>query len=249
MSPTLGRSAVLGVLVLLLLGCGGGDRDELVVSAATSLKRPLTEYGRAFEGAAVRLSFAGSDELAAQIRRGVRPDVYAAADTKLPDQLAEEGLVETPVTFATNRLVIAVPRDSTVMQLEDLAEPGVKLAIGSESVPVGAYTREVLGRAPDEVAAMIETNVRSEEPDVKGIVGKLTQGAVDAGFVYRTDVGAAAGDLRAISLPAGLDPAVAYAAGVVEGPGEGEAARAFVEGLRSGACSRALARAGFGPAP
>ena len=31
-------------------------------------------------------------------------------------------------------------------------------------------------------------NVRSEEPDVKGVVGKLTQGAADAGFVYLTDV-------------------------------------------------------------
>ena len=33
--------------------------------------------------------------------------------------------------------------------------------------------------------------MRSNEPDVKGIVGKLTQGAADAGFVYVTDVNAA----------------------------------------------------------
>ena len=41
--------------------------------------------------------FAGSDELAAQIRKGVKPDVFAAANTKLPDQLFDEGLVEKPV--------------------------------------------------------------------------------------------------------------------------------------------------------
>ena len=39
----------------------------------------------------MRLSFAGSDELAAQIQQGAQPDVYAAANTKLPDQLHAEG--------------------------------------------------------------------------------------------------------------------------------------------------------------
>ena len=37
-----------------------------------------------------------SDELAAQIRQGVRPDVYAAANTTLPDQLHQEGRVGQP---------------------------------------------------------------------------------------------------------------------------------------------------------
>ena len=45
--------------------------------------------------------------------------------------------------------------------------------------------------------------MRSNEPDVKGIVGKLTQGAVDAGFVYVTDVNATNGQLQAMELPAG----------------------------------------------
>ena len=56
------------------------------------------------------MSFAGSDELAAQIRQGVRPDVYAAANTTLPDQLHKEGLVGKPTVIATNTLVVAVPR-------------------------------------------------------------------------------------------------------------------------------------------
>ena len=96
----------------------------------------------------MRLSFAGSDELAAQIRQGVKPDVYAAANTKLPDELNEEGLLSKPVEFATNELVLAVPqglRDRSTSTTS--TEPGVKLAIGSESVPIGSYTREVLAAA------------------------------------------------------------------------------------------------------
>ena len=63
--------------------------------------------------------------------------------------------------------------------------------MGAESVPVGAYTRKVLDGLPAEQREAILANVRSNEPDVAGVVGKVAQGAVDAGFVYVTDVEAA----------------------------------------------------------
>ena len=89
----------------------------------------------------------------------------------------------------------------------------------------------------------------SNEPDVKGIIGKLSQRAVDAGFVYATDVNATGGALSAIELPPELSAEGAYSAGVVEGADQPDHARAFVAGLRRGACSEALERAGFGPPP
>jgi molybdate transport system substrate-binding protein len=211
------------------------------------MKDPLTACSKEFEGADVMLSFAGSDELAAQIRQGVKPDVFASANTKLPDQLADLGLVEVPVPFATNTLVLAVPKgESKVGSLTDLGDPGVRIAIGSESVPIGAYTRKVLAKLDPAERKAILTNVRSNEPDVKGIVGKLTQRAVDAGFVYRTDVAAAPDRLRAIELPDQLQPEVAYAAAVVRGADHPDAGGRYLEGLRSGACAEALQRAGFG---
>jgi molybdate transport system substrate-binding protein len=206
----------------------------------------LNDCSRDFDGAEVRLSFGGSDELAAQIRQGVRPDVYAAANTRLPDELHQEGLLSKPVEFATNELVIAVPRDSGVREIADLRRPGTKLVIGSESVPIGSYTREVLSRLPDGEGRLILQNVRSNEPDVKGIIGKLTQGAADAGFVYVTDVLAAAEELKAVKLPQALEPDVTYAAGVVRGAKEPPSAGDFVAGLTDGACADALAKAGFG---
>ena len=209
----------------------------------------LTSCAKDYPDANVKLNFAGSDELAAQIRQGVPVDVYAAANTKLPDELEQEGLLDKPVEFATNTFVLAVPADSDIETLEQLTEPGVKIAIGSESVPIGSYTREVLSRLPADEEKAILANVRSNEPDVKGIVGKLTQGAADAGFVYVTDVNAAGDSLEAIDLPEKLQPQVTYAAGVVEKAKQPEAAADFVEGLREGTCADALQKAGFGPAP
>jgi molybdate transport system substrate-binding protein len=210
------RAAI--ALSLGLAACGSGE--ELRVSAASSLKPALEGQDD------VRVSFGGSEELAAQIRQGAQPDVYAAANTELPDALYREGLVEKPVVFAANRLVLAVPPESRITAVEDLARPGLRIAVGAPSVPVGAYTRQALERLPGRVRDAILANVRSEEPDVSGVVGKLVQGAVDAGFVYITDVRAVNGRLRAVALDA---PKVRYGAAVVKGAGE--EAREFLSRL------------------
>jgi molybdate transport system substrate-binding protein len=239
-------AVALGV-TLALAGCGDDkDSGSLTVSAASSLTTPLTEYGTRFKPAQVRLSFAGSDELAAQIRQGAKPDVFASANATLPDALFLEGLVETPVVFARNRLVIAVPAHSdAITSIEDLARPRVKLAVGSGSVPVGEYTRQVLARLGPARSKAILANVRSNEPNVNGVVGKLSQGAVDAGFVYVTDVKAAGGKIKAIELPAELQPSVEYEITTVKGAKNPGAAKQFIDGLVNGEGGRLLRDAGF----
>jgi molybdate transport system substrate-binding protein len=246
-------------LALVVGACGddegadsgsGGSKPQLTVSAAASLKNAFTQYGQSFSPADARFSFAGSDELAAQIEQGVKPDVFAAANTKLPDQLYEKGLVEKPTVFAGNKLVLAVPADGArVGSLDDLTKSGTSIVIGAEAVPIGTYTRTVLDALPKPKSAAILENVRSEEPDVAGIVGKLTQGAADAGFVYASDVRGAEGKLRAIELPANVSPAVAYGVAVVKGAKQPEQAQAFIDGLLDGAGRQALDAAGFLPPP
>jgi molybdate transport system substrate-binding protein len=254
------RSAALVLAVAAALAaCGDGSGDatagedgekpRLVVSVAASMTEALEACAPEFADADVRLQFAGSDELAAQVRQGVTPDVYAAANTTLPHQLHDEGLLYEPVEFATNELVLAVPKDSDIDSLADLTRDGLKIAIGAEDVPIGAYTRETLGKLPDAQERAILDNVRSNEPDVKGIVGKLTQGAADAGFVYVTDVNAAGSELEAIDLPAELEPTARYAAAVVRGAKQPDEAGTFVDQLVDGPCADALEEAGFGPAP
>jgi molybdate transport system substrate-binding protein len=253
--------ALLACLAVAAVGCGGdepssstpaasGSDEPLIVSAAASLKTAFTAYGEQFSGAKARFSFAGSDELAAQIEQGVKPDVFAAANTKLPDQLYEKGLVEKPTVFAGNKLVLAVPAaDAQVSSLDDLGRDGITLAIGAEDVPIGSYTRSVLEKLPAAEREAILGNVRTEEPDVNGIVGKLTQGAVDAGFLYISDVRATGGQLQAIELPDSLHPTGAYGVAVVTGAKHPEQAQAFIDGLLDGAGAEALRDAGFEPPP
>jgi molybdate transport system substrate-binding protein len=239
-------------LILLLGGCADSHGDDrggrLVVLGASSLTGAVSEYAESFTAAEVKPSFAGSDQLAAQIEQGLDADVFASADTGYPAELHREGLVEKPRIFAANELVIAVPDGSDLTRLSDLAEPGVRLVIGDPGVPVGDYTGAVLDRLPSAEREAILANVRSEETEVGSVVAKLEQGAADAGFVYVTDEQAATG-LHAIPIPSELRPEVAYAAAVVSSSGDRPAAEEFLDGLVDGEGQEDLRRAGFLPPP
>ncbi|MDO9408734.1 molybdate ABC transporter substrate-binding protein [Patulibacter sp.] len=228
-------------------GSAGGDRPTLTVQAAASLTGALTACTKDYGPAKVRLSFAGSDELAAQIRKGAGGDLFAAANATLPQELAQEGKVDTPVAFAGNELVLAVPATGAkVDSLEAIADgDDVRLAVGAPSVPVGSYTQKALGRLPQAQRKAILDRVRTEEPDVKSVLAKLQQGVVDAAFVYRTDVTATKGAVKAVALPTAIRPKVSYEAAVVTGSEQAAAAKALLEDLRSGTCGAALRTAGF----
>jgi molybdate transport system substrate-binding protein len=231
----------------LLVGCGsddgnpgGGELEGLTVFAAASLTEVFEELAPD-----VRFNFAGSDELATQIREGAPADVYAAASPRYPDELFAEELVEEPQVFATNRLVLVVPSDNPaeVESVEDLRADGVKLVVGAEGVPVGDYTRTVLENMG---ATDVLDSVVSNEDDVKGVVGKVASGEADAGFVYVTDYNAAQEDLEAFELPEDAQAEVEYPIAVVSNTENREAAEAFVELVLGEDGRQALENAGFG---
>ena len=193
-----------------------------------------------------RFQFAGSNQLALQITRGAPADVFASASPVYTQDLYRNGVVEKPRAFATNSLVLAIPRSNPakIHSIQDLAKrPKLKLVVAGVKVPIGLYTREVLKRLG---LLRVLRKAVSQEPDVKGIVGKLALGEADAGFVYATDVRAASSRLIAIPLPKRSQPTVLYEVSVVKGSQNREGALEFVADLLSTDGRRELARAGFG---
>jgi molybdate transport system substrate-binding protein len=236
---------LLAVAALLLASCGGdddgaGDFDGLTVFAAASLTEVFQEIAPD-----ATFNFAGSDELATQIREGSPADVYAAASPRYPDELFEEALVDEPQIFATNRLVLIVPPDNPagIESVDDLGAEGVNLVIGAEGVPIGDYTRTVLENMG---ATGVLENVVSNEEDVKGVVGKVTSGAADTGFVYVTDANAAGDAVQAIELPEEAQAVVEYPISTVVSSENQEAAQEFIDLVFSEDGQQALADAGFG---
>jgi molybdate transport system substrate-binding protein len=238
------RVALLAALVLVLAGCGGGVK--LRVDAASS----LTEVFQQLEPKA-QFDFAGSDALAFQLEQGAKADVYASASPKYPAKLYREKLVEKPAVFATNSLVLIVPRGNPgrVTGLGSLMNPKVKLVLGANGVPVGDYSRKILARfckGLDTVKPCPRARIVSEEQDVKGVVAKVALGEADAGLVYATDVKPAGGKVQVVENSGVVEPTVRYEIAVVRGAKHRSAAEKFVALVRSPEGRAALEKAGFG---
>ena len=237
-------AALAAVAAVAICGCGGAASSEggrPTVFAASSLTEALTELDPD-----ARYNFAGSDQLAFQIAEGAPADVFAAASPRHPQALFAKGLLRRPRTFATNTLVLIVPRANRagmIHSVADLDEPGVKLVVGDAGVPVGDYTRQMLERLGRED---LLDRVVSREDDVRSVTAKVSLGEADAGFVYATDVAPVADAVRAIRLPARAQPAIDYQVGVVRASGNSAVAEAFIARLLGPDGRRVLAAHGFG---
>lgn len=214
----------------------------LTVYAAAS----LTDAFPAFDKSE-RYSFGGSNTLATQIANGAPADVFASANTSIPAQLYARGIVEKPVSFTRNALVIVVPKSNpaNVHTVYDLARPGVKIDVANAAVPVGGYTLQILGNM--NLTAKIAPNFVSQETDVREVLAKVALGQADAGFVYSTDAQTVPGKVTVIKMPAWAQPKITYAMAVVTRSPNQAAAKAFVDSVLSKAGQAALRKHGFLP--
>ena len=235
------RLAAGVAVVALVLPASVSGAARVNIFAAASLTNVILEIG-----GAQRYNFAGSDQLALQIRQGAPADVYASASAKYTQFLYREGFLLKPTVFATNKLIVLVPRSNParIRSVYDLRRKGVKVVVGDSTVPIGIYTRQILHRLG--ITAAVGRNVVSQETDVKGIVSKVALGEADAGFVYRTDARPVAGHTRTIALPARVQPPIKYEIAVVRKSKHRAAAKAFVAKVLSDRGRQLLARAGFG---
>lgn len=221
---------LLGALFLVAAACSSVD-EGVTVLAAASLTEVLTELGGA------TFSFAGSQQLVAQVEAGAPVDVVATADPEAMERLVRAGLVDAPQTFARNRLAIAVEpgNPERIAGMGDLARPGLKVVLADPSVPAGRYARQALDRAGVAVRPV------SLELDVKAVARKVEAGEADAGIVYATDVSATA----RVDIPDAANVVATYPVAVVRATGDRAGAEAFVRRLLGDAGRSALVGHGF----
>lgn len=197
---------VLLVTALALSACGSGSNAAgsrtLTVLAASSLTGSFTDLAHGFEkahpGVDVKLVFDSSATLAQQAAEGAPGDVLATADQRTMDQARKDGGVQgEPVVFASNALVLAVPKDNPahVRTLADLDRHGVDYLTCVVTAPCGAAAEALLQRNG------VARKPVSQEVDVKSVLTKVEADEADAGLVYRTDVTASAGRVTALDVP------------------------------------------------
>jgi molybdate transport system substrate-binding protein len=244
-------SAVGAVAVGLASGVGAGGAaaqpaasaasSQLTILAAASLTKIFPEINKS-----PRYTFAGSGMLETEIQQGAKADVYAAASPKQPAALYKAGLVYKPVEFATNTLVMIVPKDNPehIKSVYDITKKGVKIVVCNSTVPCGDYASTAFANL--DITKAATKNIVSEATDVTQVVAEIASGEGDVGFVYITDAKAAGSKVKAIYLPAKAKPGTEDVAAVVKSTTNKAAAQAFVKALLSKKVQAQLKAAGFG---
>lgn len=198
-----------------------------------------------------RASFAGSDTLAFQIEQGAPADVFLSAAPLYAERLHAKGLCDTPVVFALNTLTFVTPATNPagITRVQQLDRPGgYRLAVGGRNVPLGIYTRTLLGKLG--LGRALQRNTVAQYQKATDVVTAIALGSAAAGFVFTTEWQANRSRLRAIPVPASAQPLIRYVACTVRRDGADTAgARAVISRLQSTSGRQTLLSAHFGLPP
>jgi molybdate transport system substrate-binding protein len=255
---------------LFIAGCTGvqgeekpvdtGIQGEIIVYTAASLTGVSKDLGSAFEsmypGTKITFNLAGTQTIKNQIQMGAYADVFMSASTRYTNELMGGGYLvnDTVKKFTSNYIVIIVPSGNpgNIQSHTDLTRPGLKIAMGTEEVPVGINTRIVIDKLsaspniPTGWKDAVYQNVVTYETTEPGVVTKVSLGEVDAGFVYESSFSAAkTGSLELIPIPEEYNALQIYTLGILTDSTNKKTGETFIEFILSDDGQKILKEYGF----
>ena len=239
--------------------------DPVQVYAAGSLRDALTEIARDHEartGQKVVLTFAASGLLRERIEQGAPAQVFASADTKHPQRLANQGQWQAPVVFTRNALcalaqgAVAVTSDTL---LSTMLQPQVRLGISTPKAdPAGDYAWALFQKADAlQPGATVRLETKALQltggaNSAQAPAGRNTyawvmeQNRADVFLTYCTNAVAARAEvpsLQVVAVPEALQVGAAY--GLTVRAGAPAQAQAFAQAVLKPPAQAVLRRLGF----
>ncbi|MDN0046926.1 molybdate ABC transporter substrate-binding protein [Megasphaera hexanoica] len=264
------------VSVAVLVGCGAEKQDaaeqgktKLTVFAAASMTETMNEIAKAYQqehpDVEIVYNFDSSGTLKQQIQNGAACDLFISAAQKQMDQLDASKderanperldfvLPGTRIDLLENKVVLATPEGNPkqIASFDDMAQKlkdgSIRLVMGNSDVPVGQYTQKILAHYGLDEQAVAEQGRITYGSNVKEVTTQVKEGSADCGVIYGTD-----------AYSAGLKPVdeatkdmcgqVVYPAAVLKASADPEAAKAFLQYLRSDKAMAVFESVGFSKA-
>ena len=266
--------ALLLAGMAVLAGCGGQNGAEhgktmLTVFAAASMTETMNEIAKAYQqehpDVEIVYNFDSSGTLKHQIQNGAACDLFISAAQKQMDQLDASKderanperldfvLPGTRIDLLENKVVLATPEGNPkqIASFDDMAQKlkdgSIRLVMGNSDVPVGQYTQKILAHYGLDEQAVAEQGRITYGSNVKEVTTQVKEGSADCGVIYGTD-----------AYSAGLKPVdeatkdmcgqVVYPAAVLKASADPEAAKAFLQYLRSDKAMAVFESVGFSKA-
>lgn len=218
-----------------------GEETEILVAAAASLKNAYEDelipmFQNRYPNVIVKGTYDSSGKLQAQIEEGLEADVFMSAAAKQMAALDEKEMIDsdTITNLLENKIVLIVPSGtgSQLTKFEDI-ERAESIALGDPaSVPAGQYAEEALTKLGiwDKIQDKISFGTNVTE-----VLNQVAAASADAGIVYATDAASMTEQVTVIAeAPEGsLAKKVIYPVAVVKNTANEEAAKNFVEFLKT----------------
>jgi molybdate transport system substrate-binding protein len=230
------------------------QRQEVRIAAAADLKFAMGDLSEKFEkqtGTKVNVTYGSSGNFYSQIQNGAPFDLFFSADIEYPRQLEAAGLAEpgTLYKYAVGRIVIWTPADSKV----DIAKQGWPALLDArvEKIAIANPEHAPYGRAA--VAALQKAGIY-ESVKAKLVYGEnisqaaqfVQSGNAQAGIVAMSlAISPAMRGGKQWAIPADMHPPIEQGAIILKNAKNKDAARSFLEFVKSSAGRSVLAKNGF----
>ncbi|TKI03505.1 molybdate ABC transporter substrate-binding protein [Martelella alba] len=247
------RLAALAACLAAIGAISGFAAEPLHVYAGAALRpaiETLAERYRQETGQPVVVEYGGSGQMAARILATRAGDVFVAGAMPDIETLQRDGAVASSQPLAEHAAVLAVNKSARerITRFDDLAKPGVRIALGDpKAMALGRTAEEILSHSDKREAIL--ANVVTRALTMSQLTMYVVNGDVDAAIIGPHDVMKNAGKLVAVPLPPNVYQPEVVGAAVLNSSVHPDDARRFVALLASPQGKAALANAGFPPLP
>lgn len=247
---------IISVGFLIFFVGGLSAEDVITVGAAASLTNVMedlkTDFERNFPDIKVRITYAATGALMAQIQNGAPIDVFASANkrfgSKNSSDYAKVLVSESVKVMCYNALVFAVKKNADLSANLPLGEILTnrkmrRIGIGNPSyVPAGKYAQKLLKNKKLWMKVIAKTIHGS---NVRQVLAWLEQGAIDGGFVYSTDI-AVSNKLKVLKKYETIaGEKLVYPIGVTKRSKKIVAAKKFIDFITSKKARKIFSKYGF----
>ncbi len=244
------------------------EKTEVIVFAAASMTETLNTLAESFKDEhpeiTLTFNFDSSGALKTQITEGADCDLFISAAQKQMNELDAaqdqekdpDGLdyidSDTRINLLENKVALCVPEGNPkgINSYDDMAkalkDSEILMAMGNSDVPVGQYTQKIFAYYGLDEEALAAAGKLTYGSNVKEVTTQVAEAAVDCGVIYQTDAYSAKLTIVDTATEE-MCGQVIYPAAVLKNSKNKEAAKAFLEYLRSDKANDVFSEVGFTP--
>lgn len=210
-----------GMLFGLWIGCWANAlADDLQLFVGAGLRQPVDQLVQVFQeqsGHRVFVDYGGSGQLLTKIKAAGKGDLFIPGALFYIEKLQKENKIQSyqPIVYHTPVIGVNTGQTEKVKQFEDLAKPGVRLAMGDPKAMAFGRTAMAICEKSGHKEAILK-NVTVYGATVKQLAMYVSRGVVDAAIIGRSDAFQNSDKITIVPIPTDYYQSEIIASAVLE---------------------------------